>query len=104
MVFVLSVGGGDLARNISPNLVRALQHAREVGACICGVVGRDGGYTATVADSCIIVPTLNPAHITPHTEALAGVICHLLVSHPAIKAAATKWEASTPSAAKAEAA
>jgi D-sedoheptulose 7-phosphate isomerase len=104
MVFVLSVGGGDIERNISPNLVRALQYAREIGATICGVVGRDGGYTAKVADAAVIVPTMNPAHITPQAEALAGVICHLLVTHPAIKAAATKWEASDVKPTKAEAA
>jgi D-sedoheptulose 7-phosphate isomerase len=92
MVFVLSVGGGDLERNISPNLVRALQHAREVGATICGVVGRTGGYTAQVADACVIVPTVNPATVTPHAEAFQGVVWHLLVSHPAVKAVETRWE------------
>lgn len=92
MVFVLSVGGGDLEKNISPNLVRALQHAREVGATICGIVGRTGGYTAQVADACIIVPTVNPATVTPHAEAFQGVVWHLLVSHPAVKAVETKWE------------
>ena len=92
MVFVLSVGGGDLERNISPNLVRALQHARQVGAKICGVVGRNGGYTAQVADACVIVPTVNPATVTPHAEAFQGVVWHLLVSHPALKAVETKWE------------
>jgi D-sedoheptulose 7-phosphate isomerase len=95
LVFVLSVGGGDLEKNISPNLVRALQYAREVGARVCGIVGRNGGYTARVADACVIVPTVNPAHITPHAEAFQGVVWHLLVSHPALKAAETKWE-STP--------
>jgi len=92
MLFVFSVGGGDLERGISPNLVRALQYAREVGATICGVVGRDGGYTARVADACMIVPTVNPETVTPHTEAFQAVIWHLLVSHPALKAAPTKWE------------
>jgi D-sedoheptulose 7-phosphate isomerase len=92
MLFVLSVGGGDLGRNISPNLVRALQYGKEVGATICGVVGRDGGYTARVADACVIVPTVNTETITPHTEAFQAVIWHLLVSHPALKAAETKWE------------
>jgi D-sedoheptulose 7-phosphate isomerase len=91
-VFVFSVGGGSLDRNISPNLVRALQYAREVGASIVGVVGRDGGYTATVADACVVVPTVNPEAVTPHSEAFQAVIWHLLVSHPALKAAATKWE------------
>jgi D-sedoheptulose 7-phosphate isomerase len=95
MVFVLSVGGGDLDKNISPNLVRALQHARLVGATVCGIVGRSGGYTARVADACVIVPTVNPDHVTPHAEAFQGVVWHLLVSHPAVKAAQTKWE-STP--------
>jgi D-sedoheptulose 7-phosphate isomerase len=94
-VVVFSVGGGSLEKNISPNLVRALQHAREVGAAIVGVVGRDGGYTAQVADACVIVPTVNTATITPHAEAFQAVIWHLLVSHPLLKAAATKWE-STP--------
>jgi D-sedoheptulose 7-phosphate isomerase len=92
MVFVLSVGGGDLERNISPNLVRALQFAKEVGATVCGIVGRNGGYTAKVADACLIVPTVNPETITPHAEAFQGVVWHLLVSHPELKAVETKWE------------
>ncbi len=92
LVFVLSVGGGDLERNVSPNLVKALQHAKSVGATICGIVGRDGGYTAKVADACVIVPTVNPATITPHSEAFQAVIWHLLVSHPSLKAVGTKWE------------
>jgi D-sedoheptulose 7-phosphate isomerase len=92
-ILVLSVGGGDLARNISPNLVAALQHAREVKATILGIVGRDGGFTATVADAAIIIPTFNSDHITPHAEAFQGVIWHLLVSHPALKASQTTWEA-----------
>jgi D-sedoheptulose 7-phosphate isomerase len=92
MLFVLSVGGGSLERNISPNLVRALQYARQVGAQVVGVVGRDGGYTAQVADACVIVPTVNPDSVTPHAEAFQAVIWHLLVSHPALKAARTKWE------------
>jgi D-sedoheptulose 7-phosphate isomerase len=91
-VFVFSVGGGSLEKNISPNLVRALQLAKEVGAAIVGVVGRDGGYTATVADACVIVPTVNPDTVTPHSEAFQAVVWHLLVSHPALKANATKWE------------
>jgi D-sedoheptulose 7-phosphate isomerase len=91
-VFVFSVGGGSLEKNVSPNLVRALQHAREVGAAIVGVVGRDGGYTAQVADACVIVPTVNPDAVTPHSEAFQAVIWHLLVSHPALKAAPAKWE------------
>ena len=92
MLFVLSVGGGSLERNISPNLVRALEYARDVGAQIVGVVGRDGGYTAQVADACVIVPTVNPDNVTPHTEAFQAVVWHLLVSHPALKASETKWE------------
>jgi D-sedoheptulose 7-phosphate isomerase len=92
MVFVFSVGGGDLERNISPNLVRALQYAREVGAKVCGIVGRNGGYTAKVADACVIVPTVRPETVTPHAEAFQGVVWHLLVSHPALKAVETKWE------------
>ena len=93
MIFILSVGGGDLEKNISPNLVRALQYAREVGASIGGICGRSGGYTAQVADACVIVPTVNATTITPHAEAFQGVVWHLLVSHPALKAAETKWEA-----------
>jgi D-sedoheptulose 7-phosphate isomerase len=92
MIFVLSVGGGDLERNISPNLVRALEYAREIGATVCGIVGRTGGYTAQVADACVIVPTVNPATITPHAESFQAVVWHLLVSHPALRAAEMKWE------------
>ena len=91
-VFVMSVGGGNLEKNISPNLVRALEYARTVGAAIVGIVGRDGGFTARVADACVIVPTVNPETITPHSEAFQAVIWHLLVSHPKLKAAPTKWE------------
>ena len=91
-VFIFSVGGGNLEKNISPNLVRALQHAKLVGAAITGVVGRDGGFTATVADVCLIVPTVNADTITPHSEAFQAVIWHLLVSHPDLKASQTKWE------------
>jgi D-sedoheptulose 7-phosphate isomerase len=96
-VFVLSVGGGSFERNISANLVLALQYVRQVGATVVGIVGRDGGYTAEVADTCVIVPTVNVATITPHTEAFQAVVWHLLVSHPSLKAAQTKWE-STPTA------
>jgi D-sedoheptulose 7-phosphate isomerase len=92
MILVLSVGGGDLERNISPNLVRALEHARSVNATICGIVGRTGGYTATVADACAIVPTVNPETVTPHAEAFQAVIWHLIVSHPSLRAADMKWE------------
>src|SRR5437868_4316665 len=95
MVFVLSVGGGNLERNISPNLVSALQYAKEVGATILGVVGRDGGYTARVADACVVVPTVNPDTVMPHTEGCQAVVWHLLVSHPAMKAKQTKWESAT---------
>ena len=92
MLFVFSVGGGDAARNISANLVRALAYAKEVGAQVVGVVGRDGGYTAQVADACVIVPIVNPDTVTPHTEAFQAVVWHLLVSHPRLKIAPTKWE------------
>lgn len=91
-VFILSVGGGNSERNISPNLVEALKFAKHVGATVTGIVGRDGGYTATVADACVIIPTVNPETITPHSEALQAVIWHLLVSHPKLKAHQTKWE------------
>jgi D-sedoheptulose 7-phosphate isomerase len=92
MILVLSVGGGDLEKNVSPNLVAALQYAKQIGASVGGIVGRDGGYTAKVADACVVVPTVNPAHVTPHTEAFQAVVWHLLVSHPKLKAASTKWE------------
>lgn len=92
MVLVFSVGGGDLERNISPNLVRALQLAKEVGAKVCGVVGRTGGFTATVADACVIVPTISPETVTPHAEAFQAVVWHLIVSHPDLKTSEMKWE------------
>jgi D-sedoheptulose 7-phosphate isomerase len=92
MLFVFSVGGGSLEHNVSPNLVRALEYARKVGTQILGIVGRDGGYTAQVADACVIIPTINAETITPHAEAFQAVVWHLLVSHPALKAAQTKWE------------
>jgi D-sedoheptulose 7-phosphate isomerase len=91
-VFVLSVGGGSVEKNVSANLVRALDHARTVGAAIVGIVGRDGGYTARIADVCVIVPTVNPDTITPHSEAFQAVVWHLLVSHPRLKMGPTKWE------------
>ena len=91
-VFILSVGGGNLEKNISPNLVKALQLAKERNSKILGIVGRDGGYTATVADVAVIVPVVNSATITPHSEAFQAVIWHLLVSHPKLKAKETKWE------------
>jgi D-sedoheptulose 7-phosphate isomerase len=91
-VFVFSVGGGSIEKNISPNLVRALEYARSVGATILGIVGRDGGFTAKSADACVVIPTVNPETVTPHTEAFQAVIWHLLVSHPKLKASGTKWE------------
>jgi len=91
-LFVFSVGGGNLEKNVSPNLVRALQYAKEIGAKILGVVGRDGGYTAKVGDAVSIVPTVNPDAVTPHSEAFQAVIWHLLVTHPSLKIRQTKWE------------
>lgn len=91
-VLVFSVGGGNLEKNVSPNLVNALKFAKEVGAKIVGIVGRDGGYTGQVADACVIVPTVNAVHVTPHAEAFQAVVWHLFVSHPALKQAETKWE------------
>lgn len=95
MLFILSVGGGNLEENISPNLVLALEYGQHIGAKIIGIVGRDGGYTASVADACVIIPTINPDTITPHAEAFQGIIWHLLVSHPRLKIKQTKWETST---------
>ena len=92
MVFIFSVGGGDLERNISANIVRAVRYAKEVGAKVIGVVGRDGGYTASVADACVIVPTVNPNAVTPHTESFQAVIWHLLVSDPRLQKMPNKWE------------
>ena len=92
VIFVLSVGGGNLEKNISPNLVKAVQYAKEVGAAVLGVVGRDGGHTAKLADACCIVPTVNPDNITPHAESFQATVWQLIVSHPTIKAAQTKWE------------
>jgi len=91
-LLIFSVGGGDLERNVSPNLVKALQYAKRIGASILGIVGRDGGYTAQTADACVIVPTVNVTHTTPHAEAFQAVVWHLLVSHPSVKQAETKWE------------
>jgi D-sedoheptulose 7-phosphate isomerase len=91
-ILVFSVGGGSQEKGISANLVAALRFARSIGARIAGVVGRDGGYTAQVADACVIVPTVNPGHVTPHVEAFQAVVWHLIVSHPEIKRAETKWE------------
>lgn len=91
-VLIFSVGGGNLEKNVSPNLVLALQLAKQVGAKVIGIVGKDGGYTAQVADACVIVPTVNPTNITPHSEAFQAVIWHLFVSHPDLKVNQTKWE------------
>jgi D-sedoheptulose 7-phosphate isomerase len=100
-IFVFSVGGGNLEKNISPNLVTALQHAKAVGAKVMGVVGRDGGYTAQVADACVIVPTVNAENVTPHSEAFQAVVWHLLVSHPKLKANQSKWESAVGTASQA---
>jgi len=90
-VFVFSVGGGDLERNVSPNIVRALELAKKRGAKIFGVVGRDGGYTKKVGDHVVVIPTVDPKHVTPHTEAFQAVVWHCLVSHPKLQQRATKW-------------
>ncbi len=95
MLFIFSVGGGNLDKNISPNLIEALAYGKKIGAKVVGIVGRDGGYTATVADACVIVPTVNPDNITPHSEAFQGLIWHLLVSHPKLKTSQTKWESAS---------
>jgi D-sedoheptulose 7-phosphate isomerase len=92
VLLVFSVGGGDLEKQVSPNIVRALEYAKTVGAKIAGIVGRDGGFTARVADACVVIPTVSPEHVTPHSEAFQAVIWHLLVSHPALKLAPAKWE------------
>jgi len=91
-LLIFSVGGGNLEKNVSPNLVSAIQLAKSAGASVVGVVGRDGGYTAREATACVIVPTVNPDHVTPHSEAFQAVIWHLLVSHPKLKVSRTKWE------------
>ena len=91
-LLILSVGGGNMEKNVSPNLVAALQLAKELGASVIGIVGRDGGYTAKVADAAIIIPTVNPNNVTPHSEAFQAVVWHLFVSHPKLKTAQTKWE------------
>ncbi len=95
MLFIFSVGGGNLEKNISPNLVEALKYGKQIGSKIVGVVGRDGGYTAQVADACVIIPTVNADNVTPHSEAFQAVVWHLLVSHPKLKAKQTKWESAT---------
>ena len=91
-LLVFSVGGGNVEKNVSPNLVTAIQLAQQVGASVMGIVGRDGGFTARAAKACVIVPTVNPVHVTPHAEAFQAVIWHLLVSHPKLKVGQTKWE------------
>jgi len=91
-ILVLSVGGGNVEKNVSPNLVLALQYAQKIGSKIIGVVGRDGGYTAQVSDACVIIPTVNAENVTPYTEAMQSVIMHLLVTHPELKINKTKWE------------
>jgi len=91
-IFIFSVGGGNLEKNISPNLVRALEYGKKTGAKILGIVGRDGGYTAKVADACVIVPTVNGKSVTPHAEAFQGVVWHLIVSHPRVQHSEMKWE------------
>jgi D-sedoheptulose 7-phosphate isomerase len=92
MLMVFSVGGGDLKRNISANIVRAVQYGKEAGAKVVGILGRDGGYTASVADACVIVPTVNAQAVTPHTESFQAVIWHLIVSHPRLQMMSNKWE------------
>lgn len=92
LVLVFSVGGGDVTKNVSPNLVSALHYVKHLGVRVAGIVGRDGGYTAQVADVCLFVPVVNTEHVTPHTEAFQAVLWHLLVSHPMLKVAPTKWE------------
>ena len=91
-LLIFSVGGGNVEKNVSPNLVSAVQLAKQVGASVVGIVGRDGGYTAREADACVIVPTVNPDHVTPHSEAFQAVVWHLFVSHPKLKVNKTKWE------------
>jgi D-sedoheptulose 7-phosphate isomerase len=95
-LLILSVGGGNLEHNVSPNLVRALQYAKETGAAVIGIVGRDGGYTSQVGDAVVLIPTVNPAHVTPHAEAFQAVVWHLLVSHPDLRMNRTKWESAEP--------
>jgi D-sedoheptulose 7-phosphate isomerase len=92
LVLVFSVGGGNAKNNVSMNLVKALEYAKAMGAHICGIVGRDGGYTAQVADACVLVPVVNLSTVTPHTESFQALVWHLLVSHPKLKAAEMKWE------------
>ena len=95
VVFVLSVGGGSAERNVSANLVKAIDYAKSVGASVCGIVGRDGGYTASRADVCVVIPPVNEAMVTPHAEAFQAVLWHLLISHPGLARNTTKWESLT---------
>jgi D-sedoheptulose 7-phosphate isomerase len=95
-LLILSVGGGNLEKNVSPNLVAALELAKQLGARVIGLVGKDGGYTAKVADACVIIPTVNPSNVTPHSEAFQAVLWHLFVSHPDLKVNQTKWESFSP--------
>lgn len=92
ILLILSVGGGNLEKNVSPNLVTALQYAKQVGARVIGIVSRDGGYTAQVADACVLIPVVSPDMTTPHAEAFQGIVWHLMVSHPILKKTQTKWE------------
>jgi D-sedoheptulose 7-phosphate isomerase len=94
MLFIFSVGGGNLEKNISPNIVRAVSYAKEVGAKVIGVLGRDGGYTASVADACVLIPTVNSDMVTPHTESFQALVWHLLVSDPRLQMMLNKWESS----------
>jgi D-sedoheptulose 7-phosphate isomerase len=91
-VLVFSVGGGNLEKNISGNIVYAVRHAKETGAAVLGIVGRDGGYTAQQADACLVIPTMSPETVTPHAESWQAVVWHLIVSHPDMKACEMKWE------------
>jgi len=95
LLLVLSVGGGDREKDVSANLVAAVDYAREVGTPVIGVVGRDGGHTAKMATTCVVVPTVNPAHVTPHSESAQAVVWHLLVFHPRLKVTPSKWESVT---------
>jgi D-sedoheptulose 7-phosphate isomerase len=95
-LLIFSVGGGDLVKNVSANLVRAIQYAKEVGARVTGIVGRDGGYTKQAGDAVVVIPVVNDDHITPHSEAFQAVVWHLIVTHPSLKARATKWESIAP--------
>jgi len=94
-LFIFSVGGGNAEKNVSTNLISAIQLARQSGAAVVGIVGRDGGYTAREANACVLIPTVNPSHVTPHAEAFQAVVWHLLVSHPRLKVNTTKWEATS---------